>query len=93
MFHQDRKGLWIFIDCVLLVLFIWAMFWVNVEERPEPFSGLVRTSPMFALFFLTNLNRGLEEWLTHREDKAYYHEWLGSLLFLTVVAILFLAQP
>ncbi|WP_439651555.1 DUF4181 domain-containing protein [Planococcus shixiaomingii] len=48
IFHQDRNGISMAIDGVLLVMFIYAMFWVNVEKDAGLYSGIVTISPMFA---------------------------------------------
>ncbi|PSL41479.1 uncharacterized protein DUF4181 [Planomicrobium soli] len=92
MFHQDRSRISVAIDGILLVGFIYAMFWINVEKEAEMFSGVIKISPLFALFFLTSLNRGIEERVLHREEKAYYHDWLESLLCLAVFFILLIGE-
>lgn len=47
---------------------------------------------MFALFFLLGITRGFEEWFLHHEEKAYYYEWLGSILILVTFLIIFIGQ-
>lgn len=43
---------------------------------------------MFGLFIMLSINSGIEEWLLHRKDKAFYHEWLNSLLYLMILFVL-----
>ncbi|WP_445678092.1 DUF4181 domain-containing protein [Psychrobacillus sp. FSL H8-0484] len=54
--------------------------------------SLIVVSPMFGLFFLLGLNRGLEEWLFHRDKKVYYYEWLGSFMNLITFFIILIGE-
>lgn len=56
------------------------------------YSPIVRTSPMFGLFFLLGIKRGFEEWLLNRDQKVYYYEWLGSLLIIVAFFIIFIGE-
>ena len=43
---------------------------------------------MFGLFIMLSINSGIEEWLFHRQDKTFYHEWLSALLYLMILFVL-----
>lgn len=47
---------------------------------------------MFGLFIMLSINSGIEEWLLHRKDKAFYYEWLSSLLYLMVLFVLYIGE-
>ena len=47
---------------------------------------------MCGLFISLSINSGIEEWLLHRKDKAFYHEWLSSLLYLMVLFVLVIGE-
>ncbi len=82
MFSDKRKPVFRIVYSSIFVLFLFGMFQLNFEPGSENYSSVVKTSPLFAAIFLQSIVSGIEEWVTNREKKAYYHEWLGSILIL-----------
>ncbi|HSP22375.1 MAG TPA: DUF4181 domain-containing protein [Planococcus sp. (in: firmicutes)] len=92
IFHQDRRRLFIAIDVALLLLFAIGMMVLFVENDIGDFPGIVAISPLFALFFLQGVNHAIEQWLLHRQEKAYWHEILSSAVMLVLFAIIWVGE-
>ncbi|GAA0492668.1 hypothetical protein GCM10008986_18800 [Salinibacillus aidingensis] len=88
LFSKDRKVFAIVIDVIILILFVISYWTLNSGENVMQYSAIVRTSPMFGLFFLLFVNRGIEERLVNPAEKAYYRDWLGALLILSAFFVL-----
>ncbi len=88
MFSDERNKLAVMIDGLILILFIGSIFHLNTGPNSYTVSPVIRISPMFALVFLQNLNRGIEERLTRRDEKRYYHNWLSSFVMLVTFIII-----
>ncbi|MGE6204532.1 DUF4181 domain-containing protein [Guptibacillus hwajinpoensis] len=80
MFAEDRYKISMIIDIVLVVAFIYSFLSLNIDANSENNPVMMKISPIFALFFLQNLNQGIEERLRNLHDKAYYHQFLGSFM-------------
>lgn len=92
MISQDRNRYILAIEFVICFLIFASMMSLAEKTSNQTNLGLILTTPMFALFFLLGITRGFEEWLLHREEKAYYYEWLGSILILVTFLIIFIGQ-
>ncbi|MGG1686526.1 DUF4181 domain-containing protein [Pseudalkalibacillus sp. NRS-1564] len=92
MMSKDRNKVAKVIDLVLVVLFIYCNFDWNVGPNSENYPVMMKISPIFALFFLHNMNQGIEELLKNRSGKSYYHYWLGSLMSVLSFLILCIDQ-
>ncbi|MCF6136458.1 DUF4181 domain-containing protein [Pseudalkalibacillus berkeleyi] len=90
LLSEDRNKLAVMIDVIILVLFIFTYMFFNFEENH--YSTMVRVSPMFMLFFLQNINQGIEKFLVHRSDQSYYHNWLGAFVILVTFIIMFIGE-
>ena len=88
LFNKHRNKFAILIDILIIVLFIVSNL-ILFEAGLHKYSAIVRTSPMFGLFFLQKINHGIEEFLTNRSEKFYYHEWLASIVLVVAFLILF----
>lgn len=62
------------------------------RKRYRRFPPFVATIPLFALFFLQGVNRAIEQWLLHRQKKAYWHEILSSVLRLLLFAVIWAGE-
>ncbi|MDO6654635.1 DUF4181 domain-containing protein [Anaerobacillus sp. 1_MG-2023] len=80
MFAEDRYKISMITDIVLVVSFIYSFLSLNIDVNSENNPIMMKVSPIFALFFLQNLNQGIEERLRNFNDKAYYHQFLGSFM-------------
>ncbi|MBE4907601.1 DUF4181 domain-containing protein [Bacillus luteolus] len=80
MLSERRKPVFRIVDSSIFVLFLFGMFQLNFEPGSETYSNAVRVSPLFGMMFLQSIVSGIEQWVTDRERKAYYHEWLGTIL-------------
>ncbi len=56
------------------------------------FPLIIRAAPVAGFFILLNFNRGLELWLTDRQSKAYYHDWLAAFMMAIFLAAFALEQ-
>ncbi|MGM7700240.1 DUF4181 domain-containing protein [Pseudalkalibacillus sp. Hm43] len=92
MFSDERNKLAVWIDGLILILFIGSMWHLNTGANSHLISPVIRMSPMFGLFFLQNLNQGIEERLTRRDEKRYYHNWLASFVMLVTFIIFFVGE-
>ncbi|QOR68095.1 DUF4181 domain-containing protein [Cytobacillus suaedae] len=90
MLSDKRKPVFRIVDSSIFVLFLFFMFQLNVEPGSEANSSAVKVSPLFGMMFLQSIVGGIEQWMTNREKKAYYHEWLGSFLVLGAFLIIVL---
>ncbi|WP_342598275.1 DUF4181 domain-containing protein [Psychrobacillus sp. FSL H8-0483] len=91
LFFIERNSYSFAIDIVLIFLFIFSTMSLIERSNFQTYSLIVAT-PMFGLFFLLGLNRGLEEWLFHRDKKVYYYEWLGSFMNLITFFIILIGE-
>lgn len=89
---KERNKYSVAAEFIIVFLFIYSSFCLNVESMNSAYSPIVRTSPMFGLFFLFGIKRGFEEWLLNRNQKVYYYEWLGSLLIIVAFFIIFIGE-
>ncbi len=80
MFAEDRYKISMITDIVLVVSFNYSFLSLNIDVNSENNPIMMKVSPIFALFFLQNLNQGIEERLRNFNDKAYYHQFLGSFM-------------
>lgn len=87
-FSKGRKLSFIAIDLfIILAFFVFAViFGTRLDAFPNFHLTLIIS--LFTLFFLLSINRGLEQWLFHRSEKAYYHEWASSLTILVMFLII-----
>jgi uncharacterized membrane protein len=92
IFHQDRKKLFIAIDVGLLLLFAVGMMNLFVENDISNFPRIVAIIPLFALFFLLSVNHAIEQWLLHRQEKAYWHEILSAAVMLVLFAVIWAGE-
>ena len=83
MFSKNRNRYFLAIDFIIILLFIVAM--IGFANYNSAYSYIF----VFGLFITSSMNRGIEEWLLHRQDKAYYQEWLGITLYLAIGFILY----
>jgi hypothetical protein len=84
IFSMNRNRYFLAIDFMIILLFIAAMMGFASKD----FSYML----MFGLFSMISINSGIEEWLLHRKDKAYYQDWLSIPLYLAVFFILYLSE-
>lgn len=80
---KGRPRLFKMIEVLLFVLFLSTSFSLLASD-----SNVLRALPLFLFFFLLFLTRGIEGWIRFRQEKSYYHEWLGALL--VVISFLWL---
>ncbi|QHS21787.1 DUF4181 domain-containing protein [Virgibacillus sp. MSP4-1] len=92
LFSENRKTYAIVIDIVIMILFVISYWILNTGENVLKYSAIVRTGPLFGLFFLLFLNRGIEEIRIHPTEKSYYHSWLGSLLILSAFIVILIFE-
>ncbi len=89
LFTKGRKKIFVYIE-LLLFLFM-ALYVFILEDYSFDSSNILPfVLPIFTalLFFL----RGIEEWITNREAKIYYHEWSSSIAFLIMTLFFFLSR-
>ncbi|WP_057775865.1 DUF4181 domain-containing protein [Cytobacillus dafuensis] len=92
LFSVNRKTYAKIIDFLILILFIIIFLNLNSGSTFHTYSPVIRTSPMFGMFFLQNVNQGIEELLINRTEKSYYHKFLGSFMILVTFLILFVGE-
>lgn len=87
-FSKGRRISFIAIDLfIILAFFVFAVI-LGTSLDAFPNFQLTLVISLFILFFLLSLNRGLEQWLFHRSEKAYYHEWVSALTLLLMFLII-----
>ena len=87
---MQRNRYFLAIDFILIILFIGVI--MGHANRDFTFLGSqAYLFAMFGLFIMLSINGGIEEWLLHRKDKAFYHEWLSALLYFTILFVLIIS--
>ena len=90
LLSMQRNRYFLAIDFILFILFIGVI--MGHANRDFTFMGShFYLFAMFGLFIMLSINVGIEEWLLHRKDKAFYHEWLSSLLYFTILFVLIIS--
>jgi len=84
---KSRKRIFVSLEAVVLLSFIFSMVFLYDHD-----SALIRVTPMFSLFFLNTLLRGLELWIYERDNRAYIHEWVGSIVIMLAYFILLIGE-
>ena len=84
---KSRKRIFVSLEAVGLLSFIFSMVFLYDHD-----SALIRVTPMFSLFFLNTLLRGLELWIYERDNRAYIHEWVGSIVIMLAYFILLIGE-
>lgn len=92
LFSKQRRKSFLIIELLIVAMFIMIYFYLNNGSNLHQYSIPIRVSPMFGLFFLLGLNRGAEEWVMNKPEKAYFHQWLGSLMVLAAFLIIFIGE-
>ncbi|PLR74817.1 DUF4181 domain-containing protein [Bacillus sp. UMB0728] len=82
---KERKRGFQLAEAGFFVIFLYIHFFVLNEGY---FPLTVRIAPIIGFFVLLNFNRGLELWLTDRDSKAYYHDWLAAFIMSIFFAVL-----
>ncbi len=82
LFSNGRHNVFIMIEVILVIIFIISSYFVIIHFN---LSYYIRGLPILFFFLLLYFFRGLEEWMVRRDEKAYYHEWLGSIIFLIMI--------
>jgi hypothetical protein len=82
---KERKRGFQLAEAGIFVIFLYLHFFVLVEGN---FPLFVRIAPIIGFFVLLNFNRGLELWMTDRDSKAYYHDWLAATIMSIFFAVL-----
>ena len=84
---KSRKRIFVSLEAVVLLSFIFSMVFLYDHD-----SALIRVTPIFSLFFLNTLLRGLELWIYERDNRAYIHEWVGSIVIMLAYFILLIGE-
>nr|WP_249365629.1 DUF4181 domain-containing protein [Cytobacillus citreus] len=87
LFSKNRKTYAKIIDFFILIFLN-----LNSGTNLHTYSLVIRTSPMFGMFFLDDVNQGIEELLINRTEKSYYHKFIGSFMILVAFLILFVGE-
>ncbi len=88
---MHRKRYFLAIDFLFISLFFGVL--TGYANGDFTFMGLHSyIIAMFGLFIMLSINSGIEEWIFHRKDKAFYHEWLSTLLYLLVLFVLYSSE-
>ncbi|MBM7662554.1 putative ferric reductase [Bacillus mesophilus] len=77
-----RKKRYVYTEFLLFILLFVSTFYM-IEDL-----GAFSFLPLFMFFLLTNVLRGIEEWIENRSEKGYYHDWLSSVAFLIIIIFL-----
>lgn len=91
-FSKGRKTPFIAIDLFLILAFFVFAVILGTSLDAFPNYQLTLIMALFVLFFLLSINRGVEQWLYHRSEKAYYHEWATSLTLLLMFLIIIMEE-
>lgn len=86
-FFRSFKGknkFFVIAEITIIISFFISIFFVI----PSDF----RSFSLFIFFFIIWALRGLEEWIFKRQEKEYYHSWVGASLFLFSSIIIFLGE-
>lgn len=89
---RNRNAYTIAIEIILYILSIYSFFALNLNEDSHMYAATTKIIPIFALFFLIGITRGIDEWLRNRSEKTYYHDWLGSLMIVLSFLVLYIGE-
>lgn len=81
LFAEERKKHFVFADIAIIVSFFCVIVYLANTEQYINFSPYTVTG----LLFLLSTSQGIEEWIYHRTEKVYYHRFLSSITFLTLM--------
>lgn len=90
--HEDKNRYGIVLQLIVFVGFVFSLMYIYMEMEISELSLAVRMSPFAGLFFMQSLVGGLEEWLRHREEKRYWHEWAASLTILSAFTLILIME-
>ncbi|WP_110063392.1 DUF4181 domain-containing protein [Cytobacillus oceanisediminis] len=89
LFSKNRKQVFIVIDTNILFLFIVSTLYLHDDSN---ITSIERISPVLGMFFLMGVFNGIEEYVNNKRAKAYYHEWLGTLIILIAFLNIFVME-
>ena len=89
---RNRHGYTIAIEIILFIVFTFSFMELNLNEDSRMYPVTTKIIPAFALFFLIGITRGMDEWLRNRDQKVYYHDWLGSALIALSFLVLYIGE-
>lgn len=85
IFTNGRKEVYVIAETIVLLFVIISYIFVMIYF----YSKIAFVFPMFLLFFVLAIIRGIEEWRENRQEKVFYQEWLEAVtIFLSFIVIL-----
>lgn len=89
---RNRNAYSLAVEILLFIVFTYSFFALNLSEDSHTYTATTKIVPVFALFFLLSITRGMDEWLRNRDEKVYYHDWLGSTLIALSFLVLYIGE-
>ena len=89
---RNRNAYSFAIEIILFTLFTFSLMGLYQSSEFHMYSVTMRIGPMFGLFFLLGITRGVDEWVRNRDEKLFYHDWLGSIMILISFLVIYLGE-
>lgn len=91
-FKADRsKSFHITEITVIIVYAIFGLIYINFPKTSEPSPTFISSLTLLLLFILSMI-RGAEIWNNNRNDKAYYYEFTGALMFILLFFLFYFGE-
>jgi len=89
---RNRNAYTIAIEIILFIVFTYSLMGLYVNEESNMYTATTKAIPFFAFFFLLGITRGVDEWLRNRDEKVYYHDWLGSIMIVISFIVIYFGE-
>lgn len=87
---RNRHAYSFVIEIILFVLFL--ITFMEIDPTANSYSPITGISLIFTFFFIISIIRGMDEWLRNRDEKVYYHDWLGSIMLVLFFLVIYLGE-